>query len=101
MLTGVSGEALHEALRNLKRGYPFIAMLPVLGAGSAVTFVDAPASREGGGTQDAERISQLASSLVMGLRGKDAAWRSRTHAASASAVIVLWRPTSKVTGALP
>ena len=39
-LTGVSGEALHEALRNLKRGYPFIAMLPVLGAG---------ASREGGG----------------------------------------------------
>jgi hypothetical protein len=47
MLSGVSGEALHEARRNLKRGYPFIAMLPVLGAGSAVTFVDAPASREG------------------------------------------------------
>ena len=52
MLSGVGvawGETLHEALRNLKRGYPFIAMLPVLGAGSAVTFVDAPASREGGG----------------------------------------------------
>lgn len=48
MLTGVSGEALHEALRNLKRGYPFIAMLPVLSAGAHVNSravsVPAPAA---------------------------------------------------------
>jgi hypothetical protein len=45
--------------------------------------------------------SVLASALMTGLPGLEANWRSRTHAASASAVIVLWRPTSKVAGALP